>query len=125
MPIYVDVPKETLVSRGEHPARIISIGKPQTNKFDDSKQSIKLTFEITDGKFKGERLTKYFTLSLSSKSGLGILWRRLMGEPKLGTQVDLEELLDRDVSIFVAHKAGQDGDYAVIQDVFVPKSVTA
>ncbi len=118
MPIYVDVPKEVLVSRGEHPAKIVAISKPETSRFDDSKQSIKLTFEITGGKFKGEKLTKHCTLSLGSKAALGALWRRLMGETKPGVKVDLEGLLEKDVSIMVSHKTGEDGDYAVIQEVF-------
>ncbi|MBI1744680.1 hypothetical protein HYR54_16665 [Candidatus Acetothermia bacterium] len=121
MSVYVEVPNETLIGRGEHQAKIVTIGKPEQSKFDESKQSVKLTFEITAGKFEGERLTKHFTLSLSSKAALGQLYRRLMGEPKPGERVDLEELLGQEVSIIVTHKAGDDGDYAVIQDVFAPE----
>ncbi|MBI1742940.1 hypothetical protein HYR54_07715 [Candidatus Acetothermia bacterium] len=120
MPVFVDVPNETLVGRGEHRAKIVAVGKPEQSKFDESKQSIKLTFEIMTGKFEGEKLTKHFTLSLSSKASLGQLYRRLKGEPKPGERVNIEDLIGQDVAIMVTHKDGDDGDYAVIQDVFAP-----
>jgi hypothetical protein len=121
MPVYVDVPNETLVARGEHAAKIISVGKPEPSKFDEAKQSVKLTFVIMNGKSQGEKLTRYYTLSLSSKAALGQLYRRLRGEPKPGERVNIEDLVGQDVSIIVTHKAGDDGDYAVIQDVFAPE----
>lgn len=124
MPLYVDVPNETLVGRGEHRARILQIGEPKPSEFDKSKQSIRLTFEVTQGKFKGERLTKHYTLSLSSKAALGQLYRNLLGEVKPGAQVDLEDLVGQEASILVTHKDGDDGPYAVIQDVFKAESTT-
>lgn len=118
MSLYIEVPNETLIGRGEHQAKIVALSRPEPSKFDESKQSIKLFFEITSGKFKGEKLTKHFTMSLSSKAALGQLYRRLMGEPKPGERVNLESLIDQSVSIIVTHKDGDDGPYAVIQDVF-------
>jgi len=119
MPVFVDVPNETLVGRGEHHAKIVTIGKPEKSKFDETKQSVKLTFEITNGKHEGERLTKFYTLSLTSKSSLGQLYRRLVRELKPGERVEIErELVGREVSIIVTHKEGDDGPYAVIEDVF-------
>ncbi|MBI1741610.1 hypothetical protein HYR54_00905 [Candidatus Acetothermia bacterium] len=121
MSVFAEVPKETLVGRGEHQAKIVAIGQPEKSKFDETKQSLKLTFEILSGKFKSEKLTKYFTLSLKSKANLGQVYRRLAGEPKQGERVDLErDLVGREVSIIVTHKDGEDGPYAVIEDVFAP-----
>ena len=124
MPFYVDVPNETLVGRGEQQARIVQIGGPKPSEFDKNKQSIRLVFEITQGKFKGEKLTKHFTLSLSSKAALGQLYRNLVGDLKPGAQVDLEDLLHREVGLYVNHKDGADGPYAVVQDVFKPEDTT-
>ncbi len=124
MGIFVKVPNETLVSRGEHAAKIIAVGQPKPSKFDESKQSVKLTFEISSNKFQGKQLTKHFTLSLSSKAALSQLYRRLMGEPKPGERVNIEDLLGKDVSLIVTHKEGDDGPYAVIQDVFQPQEVS-
>lgn len=124
MSVFVDVPNETLVGRGVHQAKIVTIGKPEQSKFDETKQSIKLTFEITSGKNEGERLTKHYTLSLNSKASLGQLYRHLTGEPKPGERVNIEDLVGQDVALMVTHKTGDDGPYAVIQDVFAPDAAS-
>jgi len=118
MPIIVEVPKRVLVSRGEHRAKIVSVSEPQASKFDEKKQSVRITFEITDGKYAGERLPKYYTVNFEPKAALGQLWRRLVGPLAKKDKVDLEELVGKECSIVVSHKTGEDGDYAVIQDVF-------
>ncbi len=124
MPTYVEYKPETLVDRGDHPATIVTVGKPEISKFDENKQSIRITFEITDGKFKSERLSRYYGLNLSSKAALGQLYRRLVGEPTPGRN-DLDLLLEQKVSIFVAHKDGDDGPYAVVQDIFALQAAQA
>ena len=89
MPIILDVPTEALIPRGEYRAKITQIGEPEPSKFDPEKKSLKLIFEITEVKAQGQKLSKWYTCSLASKSSLGQLFRRLNGEPKSKT-VDLE-----------------------------------
>jgi len=120
MPRTLSVPEEknNVVARGEHVAKIDVIGPSEPSKFDPSKRCIKISFKVTEGDFTDSVLNKMYTEAMGSKSELGKLWRRLFGDPQPGTEVDLEDMLDHSVAIVVTHKEGDDGDYAVIQDVF-------
>jgi hypothetical protein len=118
MGTVLEVPRDILLPRGEYAAKIVAIGEPQKSKFDDNKLSVRFTFEITDGKYKGARLAKYYTASFNKGSALTALYRRLFGEPKAGEKIDLDVFLGKDVSIVVKHREGADGPFAVVDDVF-------
>jgi hypothetical protein len=118
MGMVLEVPRDVLLPRGEYAAKIVAIGDPVKSKFDDNKLSVRFTFEITDGKYKGARLAKYYTASFNKGSALTTLYRRLFGEPKAGEKIDLDVFLGKDVSIVVKHKEGTDGPFAAVDDVF-------
>jgi hypothetical protein len=109
----LEVPRDILLPRGEYAAKIVAIGEPEKSKFDESKFSVRFTFEITQGKHKGTRLAKYYNASFAKGSALTTLYRRLVGEPKPGDKIDLDCFLGKDVSIVVKHKEGADGAFAV------------
>jgi hypothetical protein len=125
MGAVVEVPRDVLVARGEYVARIAAIGEPEKSKFDANKLSVRFTFEITEGKYKGARLAKYYTASFNKGSALTALYRRLFGEPKPGDKIDLDCFLNKDVSIVVKHKEGSDGPFAVVDDVFALEELPA
>jgi hypothetical protein len=118
MGTVLEVPRDVLLPRGEYAARIVAIGEPERSKFDESKLSVRFTFEVTEGKHKGARLAKYYTASFNKGSALTALYRRLFGEPKPGDKIDLDCFLNKDVAIVVKHKEGSDGPFAVVDDVF-------
>jgi hypothetical protein len=118
MGTVLEVPRDILLPRGEYAAKIVAIGEPQKSKFDDNKLSVRFTFEITAGKYKGARLAKYYNASFAKGSALTALYRRLFGEPKPGDKIDLDVFLGKDVSIVVKHKEGTDGPFAAVDDVF-------
>jgi len=122
MALYVEAPAAyELVDRGEHTARVSAISEPEQSKFDPEKQSIKFTFELIGGPFEGQKLSKYYTLSLSKMASLGRLYRVLLGKIEPGERVDIEQLIGQDCAIQVTHKVGDDDEsYAVVQDVFKP-----
>jgi hypothetical protein len=118
MGVVLEVPRDVLLPRGEYAAKIVAIGEPKKSKFDDNKLSVRFTFEIAEGKFKGVRLAKYYNASFAKGSALTTLYRRLFGEPKPGDKIDLDVFLGKDVSIVVKHREGADGPFAVVDDVF-------
>jgi hypothetical protein len=118
MGTVLEVPRDVLLPRGEYVAKIVAIGEPERSKFDENKLSVRFTFEVTEGKFKGTRLAKYYNASFAKGSALTTLYRRLFGEPKPGDKIDLDVFLNKDVSIVVKHKEGSDGPFAVVDDVF-------
>jgi hypothetical protein len=118
MGTVVEVPRDVLVARGEYAAKIVAIGEPEKSKFDENKLSVRFTFEVAEGKFKGARLAKYYNASFAKGSALTTLYRRLFGEPKPGDKIDLDVFLGKDVSIVVKHKEAADGPFAVVDDVF-------
>lgn len=118
MGTVLEVPRDVLLPRGEYAAKIVAIGEPKKSKFDENKLSVRFTFEITEGKFKGARLAKYYNASFAKGSALTALYRRLFGEPKPGDKIDLDVFLGKDVSIVVKHKEGTDGPFAAVDDVF-------
>jgi len=122
MAIYVEAPQMyELVERGEHPAKVSALSEPEVSKFDPEKQSIKVTFELTGGPFEGQRLSKFYTLSLSKMASLGKLYRTLLGKVEPGERVDIEKLIGCACAVQVTHKLGDDDEnYAVVQDVFAP-----
>ena len=119
MPIWATVPPENLVSEGTHQAKIIEVSQPETHRFAENKQSIKLTFEITQGAYRGSQLPKWLTFTLWSTSTLGQLVRKLLklADLKVGQRVDLEELIGHETEIEVVHKDGDQGKYAAIKNV--------
>jgi hypothetical protein len=118
MGTVLEVPRDVLLPRGEYAAKIVAIGDPVKSKFDENKLSVRFTFEITAGKYKGARLAKYYNASFAKGSALTALYRRLFGEPKPGDKIDLDVFLGKDVSIVVKHKEGADGPFAAVDDVF-------
>jgi hypothetical protein len=118
MGTVVEVPRDVLLPRGEYAAKIAAIGEPEKSKFDENKLSVRFTFEVAEGKFKGARLAKYYNASFAKGSALTALYRRLFGEPQPGAKIDLDCFLGKDVSIVVKHKEGSDGPFAVVDDVF-------
>jgi hypothetical protein len=118
MGTVLEVPRDVLLPRGEYVAKIVAIGEPEKSKFDPNKLSVRFTFEVTEGKFKGARLAKYYNASFNKGSALTALYRRLFGEPKPGDKIDLDVFLNKAVSIVVKHKEGSDGPFAVVDDVF-------
>jgi hypothetical protein len=118
MGVLLEVPRDVLLPRGEYAAKIVAIGDPVKSKFDQNKLSVRFTFEITEGKYKGARLAKYYNASFNKGSALTALYRRLFGEPKPGDKIDLDVFLGKDVSIVVKHKEGTDGPFAAVDDVF-------
>lgn len=119
MPIWATVPSESLVSEGTHQARIVQVSQPESHRFAENRQAIKLTCEITQGAFRGSQLTKWLTFTLWSTSTLGQLVRKLLklSDLKTGQRVDLEELIGQETDIDVVHKDGDQGKYAAIKNV--------
>lgn len=125
MPVELEVPDETPIKPGSYRAKIVEVSESQS-RYDPEKTVISIDYELLDGAFAGRTVRKFYSPTLTSRSKLGTLVRRLAKESlTAGQTFDVESLVGREVDVLLTQEETDDGTtYALVADVFAPEAAS-
>lgn len=95
----------TIVDKGVYTARFVTFDGPKVSRWDETKQAVEITFQITDDQeFEGVTIKKDYGWSMHPTAHLYKLVEALAGEGlDPDAEMELGDLLDRRVMITVGH----------------------